>query len=79
MINQGAHRGYQSCAGVASQGVLEKSCDLGFTVAHMIPVLTLGQTLDDLTETAETQVDCLKLKHVLLIHDFFFAYFLAAC
>lgn len=65
--------------GVASQRVLEQSRNLRVAVAHMVFVLPLGQALDHLAETAETQVDGLEFQHVLLVHYFFLVNFLAAC
>ena len=45
----------------------------------MILFLALGQTLYDFAKTTETQVYCLKLKHVSLVHDLFFMNFLWTC
>lgn len=79
MIDQRAHRGYQSCAGVATKRVLQQSRDLGVTVANVVPVLALCKALDHFSKATQTQVDGLELEHVLLVHDFFFMNFLAAC
>ena len=45
----------------------------------MVFALSLGEALDHLAETAETQVDRLELQHVLLVHHLLFVDFLTAC
>jgi hypothetical protein len=45
----------------------------------MILFLALSQTLYDFAKTTETQVDCLKLEHVSLVHNLFFVDFLWTC
>ena len=45
----------------------------------MCLTLALCESLNNLAQATQTQIDCLELKHVLLAHDFFFVDLLTSC
>ena len=78
VINHRAHSSYQSSARVTPKTVLEQSRDLRVTVGYMCPAFALGERLNDFAERAQTQVNRLKLKQVVVAHHVFLVNFFAS-
>ena len=60
---------YESCSCVATEWILQKSCNLRLAIGDMFLFLSLRQGRDDFAEWWQTQVDLFKLLEMVTSHS----------